>query len=217
MKLMTLIFMMCVIAISPQSHDTVHEEQRNADLEIHSEISKSHHKTNSTSKDSQTNRKGKLGIERSSMFGRSRSRYKYKNRKHIVARGKFRSRGIGRYGIVSSETTNFEIEGKFDRYGRKRPTKSKFKTRGKEKKYSKKIVDNQFDIKGGLIQERKHRHAGDYQANGSHIYIDVGAKTESGSSMNTKEGKGSTRNTVNNGTFEAELLTSDRQSGERRK
>ncbi|CAH8497682.1 unnamed protein product [Schistosoma turkestanicum] len=205
MKLMTLILMMCVIAVSPQGRDIVNEDQRNANLEIHSEISKSHHKTNSTSKDSQTNRKGKLGIERSSMFGRSRSRYKYKNRKHIVARGKFRSRGIGRYGIVSSETTNFEIEGKFDRYGRKRPTKSKFKTRGKEKKYSKKIVDNQFDIKGGLIQERKHRRSGDYQANGSHIYIDVGANTESGSSTNTKVGKGSTRQTSQNATFSAGL------------
>ncbi|CAH8523667.1 unnamed protein product [Heterobilharzia americana] len=96
----------------------------------------------------------------------------------LKAKGKFRSRGIARYGAVSSEGSHYKIQGKFDKYGRKIPNKSKFKTFGKEKKYSKKIVDNKFDIKGKLIEERQHRKTGDYKAVGEHVQLSFDGNAE---------------------------------------
>ncbi|KAK4471066.1 hypothetical protein MN116_000577 [Schistosoma mekongi] len=126
-----------------------------------------------------SSRHEKNGVGVGSMFGSSTSRYRYRKRRDFNAKGKFRSRGIGRYGIMSSETTHYIIEGKFDRYGRRRPTKSKFKTRGKEKKYSRRINDNRFDIKGGLYERRQHEGMGDYQANGSFINVKLRTKEHS--------------------------------------
>ncbi|KAH8876678.1 hypothetical protein KSF78_0005020 [Schistosoma japonicum] len=138
-----------------------------------------------------SSRHEKNGINTESMFGSSSSRYQYRKQRDFKARGRFRSRGIGRYGVMSSESTNYVIEGMIDRYGRRRPTNSKFKTRGKEKKYSRRINDNRFDIKGGLYERRQHLGIGDYQANGTHISVTFKTKEKSGSSNGTRSGRDS--------------------------
>nr|AAW27224.1 SJCHGC06580 protein [Schistosoma japonicum]CAX70729.1 hypothetical protein [Schistosoma japonicum] len=138
-----------------------------------------------------TSRHGKNGIRTESMFGSFSSRYQYKKARDFNARGKSRSRGIGRYGVTSSESTNYVIEGNIDRYGRRKSTNSKFKTRGKEKKYSRRINDNRFDIKGDLYERRQHVGIGDYQANGTHISVMLKTKEKSGSSNGTMIGRDS--------------------------
>ncbi|KAH8876675.1 hypothetical protein KSF78_0005020 [Schistosoma japonicum] len=90
-----------------------------------------------------------------------------------------------------NKSTNYVIEGMIDRYGRRRPTNSKFKTRGKEKKYSRRINDNRFDIKGGLYERRQHVGIGDYQANGTHISVVLKTNERSGSSNGTSTGRDS--------------------------
>ncbi|CAH8497673.1 unnamed protein product [Schistosoma turkestanicum] len=213
MKLINLIFLIYIILISIQNFHTqslLRENQNNASLQVSSMSSSKNRNGITFSNEADERRKEDVGVETSSMFGRSRSRYKHKNRKHIIAKGRFHSRGIGRYGIASSEYTHYRIEGKFDRYGRKRPTKSKFRTHGKEKKYSKKIVDNRFDIKGGLIQERKYRHSGDYQANGSHLLIDVGTKSESGTGSIMKTGMEKSMDRSRNASFDTSLTTQEK-------
>nr|AAW25913.1 SJCHGC04768 protein [Schistosoma japonicum] len=134
---------------------------------------------------------GKNKIRTESMLGTSSSRYQYRKAREFNARGKSRSRGIGKYGTMSSESTDFVVEGKIGKYGRRKPTKSKFKTRGKEKKYSRRINDNRFDIKGGLYERRQHVGIGDYQANGSHIDVMLKTKEKSGSSNGTMIGRDS--------------------------
>nr|AAW24780.1 SJCHGC06442 protein [Schistosoma japonicum] len=138
-----------------------------------------------------SSRHEKNGINTESMFGSSSSRYQYRKQRDFKAKGKFRSRGIGRYGTMSSESTNYVIEGMIDRYGRRRPINSKFKTRGKEKKYSRRINDNRFDIKGGLYERRQHLGIGDYQANGTQISVTLKTKERSGSSNGTSTGRDS--------------------------
>ncbi|CAH8850831.1 unnamed protein product [Trichobilharzia szidati] len=122
-------------------------------------------------------------VETYFISGKSESTYKTKDAGKLRAEGKFRSRGIGRYGTISSEGTKYSIEGTFDRYGRRRPTKSKFKTYGREKRYSKKIVDNRFDINGKVLEERRHRKTGNYEAKGTHARFNVRNEDE----KNTKE------------------------------
>ncbi|KAK4471067.1 hypothetical protein MN116_000578 [Schistosoma mekongi] len=131
-------------------------------------------------------RHDKNGIGLESMSGSSTSRYLYRKMRDFNAKGRFRSRGIGRYGTMSSETTNFATEGKIGRYGRRKPTTSKFKTRGKEKKYSRKINDNRFDIMGGLYEQHKHEGFGDYQASGNYTKISVKTKKQNGESMGNR-------------------------------
>ncbi|CAH8293846.1 unnamed protein product, partial [Schistosoma intercalatum] len=169
MKLLFLIYLIHVTTAQGQTfrnENTVDDERKTRETEHE-------RSTSETGSELERRKSGQTGLETVTMTGNSRSQYKHRKQGQVKAVGKFRSRGMGRYGLVSSESTYYVIEGKFDRYGRKRPTKSNFKTRGKEKKYSKKIVDNQFDIKGGLIEERKYKRTGDYQANGTHVYIDL--------------------------------------------
>nr|CAX69646.1 hypothetical protein [Schistosoma japonicum] len=147
--------------------------------------------SNSDKRSEHSSRHGKNGINTETLFGTSSSRYQYRKERDFKAKGRFRSRGIGRYGVMSSESTNYVIEGMIDRYGRRRPTNSKFKTRGKEKKYSRRINDNRFDIKGGLYERRQHVGIGDYQANGSHISVMLKTKEKSGSSNGTSIGRDS--------------------------
>ncbi|CAH8548103.1 unnamed protein product [Schistosoma rodhaini] len=196
MKLLILILLISsTTAVTAQFGEERQEETNN---NVRSRFDQTEGRTNTNSKGFgiSGSSSGQKGLESSSMRGSSRSHYKHRKYGHLKAKGQFRSRGIGRHGIVSSESTYYVIEGKFDRYGRKRPTKSKFKTRGKEKKYSKKIVDNQFDIKGGLIEERKYKRTGDYQANGTHAYIQVGAEQHDSSNVKTenRESKHSQKN-----------------------
>ncbi|CAH8533303.1 unnamed protein product [Schistosoma mattheei] len=183
MKLMFLIYLIYVTTAQKQTlrnENTVDDERRTSETE-------NERSTSQTGSEFERRKSGQTGLETVTMTGNSRSQYKHRKQGQVKAVGKFRSRGMGRYGLVSSESTYYVIEGKFDRYGRKRPTKSNFKTRGKEKKYSKKIVDNQFDIKGGLIEERKYKRTGDYQANGTHVYIDLQSDHQKSLSSKTKE------------------------------
>ncbi|CAH8522671.1 unnamed protein product [Heterobilharzia americana] len=123
---------------------------------------------------------------------RSRTSHKSEKAGKLRAKGKLRSRGIGRYGKVSSEGTYFTIAGKFRKYGQKIPTKSKFKTHGKEKKYSKKIVDNRFDIKSKLIEKRRHRKTGGYEAYGKHVRLSLQDSANTNNSLqsrNSESGK----------------------------
>ncbi|KAH8876679.1 hypothetical protein KSF78_0005020 [Schistosoma japonicum] len=144
-----------------------------------------------------SSRHEKNGINTETMFGTSSSRYQFRKERDFNARGKFRSRGIGRYGAMSSESTNYLIEGNIDRYGRRRPTNSKFKTLGKEKKYSRRINDNRFDIKGGLYERRQHVGIGDYQANGTQISLIFKTNERSGSSNGTRSGTDSSTHSNN--------------------
>ncbi|TNN05345.1 hypothetical protein EWB00_009324 [Schistosoma japonicum] len=130
---------------------------------------------------------GKNNIETESMFGSSTSRYRYRKAKDFKAKGKLRSRGIGKYGKMSSASTDFVVEGKIGKYGHRKPLKSKFKTRGKEKKYSRKISDNRFDIKGDLYERRQHAGIGDYQANGSYINVKLKTHQQNGSKNKTHQ------------------------------
>nr|CAX70730.1 hypothetical protein [Schistosoma japonicum] len=149
-----------------------------------------------------SSRHEKNGINTESMFGSFSSRYQFRKERDFNARGKSRSRGIGRYGAMSSESTNYVIEGNIDRYGRRRPTNSKFKTLGKEKKYSRRINDNRFDIKGDLYERRQHLGIGDYQANGTHISVIFKTNERSGSSNGTRSGTDSS--THSNSTLQDE-------------
>ncbi|TNN04998.1 hypothetical protein EWB00_009899 [Schistosoma japonicum] len=129
----------------------------------------------------------KNGIALETMSGTSTSRYQYRKMKDFKARGKSRSRGIGRYGIMSSESTDFVVEGKIGEYGHRKPMKSKFKTRGKEKKYSRKISDNRFDIKGDLYARHQHEGIGDYQASGNYTTLNLKTKERNGQSNRNKQ------------------------------
>ncbi|XP_018645369.1 Trematode Eggshell Synthesis domain containing protein [Schistosoma mansoni] len=207
MKLIILIFLISVITVVGVQFGF--EQKTETNHNAGSKLSNSNSRKNSKSKELNFDQSGSRqnGLEASKMSGHSRSQYKHKKYGHLKAKGKFRSRGLGRHGIVSSESTYYVIEGKFDRYGRKRPTNSKFKTRGKEKKYSKKIVDNQFDIQGGLIEERKYKRTGDYQANGTHAYIQVGAEQQASSALNVKRSEN--KHSDKNKEFEFKLSSND--------
>ncbi|CAH8557189.1 unnamed protein product [Schistosoma bovis] len=181
-----LMFLIYLIYVTTAQNERTHRENT-LDDERKTRETKSERSRRETGSEFERRKSGQTGLETVTMTGSSRSQYKHRKQGQVKAVGKFRSRGMGRYGLVSSESTYYVIEGKFDRYGRKRPTKSNFKTRGKEKKYSKKIVDNQFDIKGGLIEERKYKQTGDYQANGTHVYIDVQSERQKSLSSKTKE------------------------------
>nr|CAX69449.1 hypothetical protein [Schistosoma japonicum] len=139
--------------------------------------------------------KEKNDISTESMFGSSTSRYRYRKTKDFKAKGKLRSRGIGKYGKMSSASTDFVVEGKIGKYGHRKPLKSKFKTRGKEKKYSRKISDNRFDIKGDLYERRQHEGIGDYQANGSYINVKLKTHQQNGSKNKTRQNSGSKSHT----------------------
>ncbi|CAH8546849.1 unnamed protein product [Heterobilharzia americana] len=115
--------------------------------------------------------KGK--IDAYAVLGKSSKSRKSRRSGKLSAKGRFRSRGIGRYGTIGSEDNYYVIEGSLDRYGRKRPTRSKFKTKGREKKYKKKIVDNKFSILGKLLDEASHRKMAGYEANGSHSRLNL--------------------------------------------
>uniref|UniRef100_A0A5K4F8S8 Trematode Eggshell Synthesis domain containing protein n=1 Tax=Schistosoma mansoni TaxID=6183 RepID=A0A5K4F8S8_SCHMA len=203
MKLLILIFLISSTTAETQRFGFESEEQTNNN--VGSRFDQTEGRTNTRSREFGIggSSSGQRGLEASKMSGSSRSHYKHRKYGHLKAVGKFRSRGLGRHGIVSSESTYYVIEGKFDRYGRKRPTNSKFKTRGKEKKYSKKIVDNQFDIQGGLIEERKYKRTGDYQANGTHAYIQVGA--EHHASLNTRANNSESKHSQKNKQFDFNL------------
>ncbi|VDO89607.1 unnamed protein product [Schistosoma margrebowiei] len=180
---MKLMFLIYLIYVTTAQH-RIHREENTVDDKRKASETENKRSTSETGSEFNRRNSGQTGLETATMTGTSRSQYKHRKQGQVKAIGKFRSRGMGRYGLVSSESTYYVIEGKFDRYGRKRPTKSNFKTRGKEKKYSKKIVDNQFDIKGGLIEERKYKRTGDYQANGTHVYIDL--QTDRQKSLSSK-------------------------------
>nr|AAW25137.1 SJCHGC06609 protein [Schistosoma japonicum] len=139
---------------------------------------------NSQKEHSSKHDKNSIGLE--TMFGSSTSRYQYRKTKDFNAKGKSRSRGIGKYGKMSSASTEFVIEGKIGKYGRRKPMKSKFKTRGREKKYSRKINDNRFDIKGDLYAQHQHEGIGDYQANGSYTTLKLKTKERKGNSNGNK-------------------------------
>ncbi|CAH8554060.1 unnamed protein product [Schistosoma curassoni] len=183
---MKLMFLIYLIHVTTAQGQTFRNENTGDDVRKSRET-ESERSTSETGSEFERRKSGQTGLETMTMTGTSRSQYKHRKQGQVKAVGKFRSRGMGRYGLVSSESTYYVIEGKFDRYGRKRPTKSNFKTRGKEKKYSKKIVDNQFDIKGGLIEERKYKRTGDYQANGTHVYIDLQSDRQKSSSSRVKQ------------------------------
>nr|CAX71757.1 hypothetical protein [Schistosoma japonicum]CAX71758.1 hypothetical protein [Schistosoma japonicum] len=134
-----------------------------------------------------SSRHEKNGIALETMSGTSTSRYQYRKMKDLKARGKSRSRGVGRYGTLSSASTDFVIEGKIGKYGRRKPMKSKFKTRGKEKKYSRKISDNRFDIKGDLYARHQHAGIGDYQASGNYTTLKLKTKEKSRESNRDKQ------------------------------
>ncbi|VDO80402.1 unnamed protein product [Schistosoma mattheei] len=206
MKLMFLIYLIHVTTAQQRiqrNEDTVNDERKSSETE-------NERNTRKTESEFERRKSGQTGLETATMTGTSRSQYKHRKQGQVKAVGKFRSRGMGRYGLVSSESTYYVIEGKFDRYGRKRPTKSNFKTRGKEKKYSKKIVDNQFDIKGGLIEERKYKRTGDYQANGTHVYIDLQSDRQKSlsSKMKTEEDKSKEKKTEKNSSFNSTMTNS---------
>ncbi|VDP44346.1 unnamed protein product [Schistosoma margrebowiei] len=134
---------------------------------------------NSEDESRSNNRKSMAnGLETAIGSGRFKYKYKRMKAKGLEAKGKFRSRGVRGYGMISSEYSQFLIEENLDKYGRAKPIKSKFKTYGKKKKYSKKLVDDQFDTKGNLIEQRKYKQTGNYQANGTHLYIDLQAQKE---------------------------------------
>ncbi|CAH8554988.1 unnamed protein product [Schistosoma margrebowiei] len=183
---MKLLFLIYLIHVTTAQEGRTRREEITVDNQRKASESRSERNTKETGSEFDRRHSGQTGLETAAMTGTSRSQYKHRKQGQVKAVGKFRSRGMGRYGLVSSESTYYVIEGKFDRYGRKRPTKSNFKTRGKEKKYSKKIVDNQFDIKGGLIEERKYKQTGDYQANGTHVYIDLQSDRQKSVSSKTK-------------------------------
>nr|CAX70728.1 hypothetical protein [Schistosoma japonicum] len=165
----------------------VNQNSTNGQQIVNSEF-RSQGGSSSDKRSEDSSRHGKNGINTESMFGSFSSRSQFKKERDFNARGKFRSRGIGRYGAMSSESTNYVIEGMIDRYGRRRPTNSKFKTLGKEKKYSRRINDNRFDIKGGLYERRQHVGIGDYQANGTQISLIFKTNERSGSSNGTRSG-----------------------------
>ncbi|CAH8550777.1 unnamed protein product [Schistosoma guineensis] len=207
MKLMFLIYLIYVTTAqnerTQRNENTVDDERKTSETE-------SERSRRETGSEFERRKSGQTGLETVTMTGNSRSQYKHRKQGQVKAVGKFRSRGMGRYGLVSSESTYYVIEGKFDRYGRKRPTKSNFKTRGKEKKYSKKIVDNQFDIKGGLIEERKYKQTGDYQANGTHVYIDLQSERQKSLSSRVKqnEDKSKEKETEKKSSFNSTLTNS---------
>ncbi|CAH8554174.1 unnamed protein product [Schistosoma bovis] len=167
---MKLMFLIYLIHVTTAQGQTFRNENTGDDVRKSRET-ESERSTSETGSEFERRKSGQTGLETMTMTGTSRSQYKHRKQGQVKAVGKFRSRGMG----------------KFDRYGRKRPTKSNFKTRGKEKKYSKKIVDNQFDIKGGLIEERKYKRTGDYQANGTHVYIDLQSDRQKSSSSRVKQ------------------------------
>ncbi|TNN05347.1 hypothetical protein EWB00_009326 [Schistosoma japonicum] len=120
-----------------------------------------------------TSRHGKNGIRTESMFGSS----------HLDINTK-------KQGILMPEE-NPDHAVLEDMIWSTKPTNSKFKTRGKEKKYSRRINDNRFDIKGDLYERRQHVGIGDYQANGTHISVMLKTKEKSGSSNGTMIGRDS--------------------------
>ncbi|TNN05342.1 hypothetical protein EWB00_009321 [Schistosoma japonicum] len=128
----------------------------------------------------------KMEIGSETMFGSSTCKYRYTKVKDSNAKGKSRSRGIRKYGKMSSASTEFVIEGKIGKYGHRKPMKSKFKTRGREKKYSRKINDNRFDIKGDLYARHEHEGIGDYEANGSYSTLKLKTKERKGNSNGNK-------------------------------
>nr|CAX70420.1 hypothetical protein [Schistosoma japonicum] len=193
MKLMIFLIMLMISIVSAQNGRHTLRPQLNSTHGSHTDNSDQRSQrdklSDKRSEHSSRHEKNKIGTE--SMFGTSSSRYRYRKARDFKASGKSRSRGIGRYGTMSSESTDFVVEGKIGKYGRRKPTKSKFKTRGKEKKYSRRINDNRFDIKGDLYERRQHVGIGDYQANGSHSGVILKTKEKSGSSNGTRFGRGS--------------------------
>ncbi|CAH8548160.1 unnamed protein product [Schistosoma rodhaini] len=180
MKLIIWIFLIFVTTVfSGREEDFSSKKNENNSRKHHSRKSESE---NNDMADVGTNWNVKNNMDNDfeSAFGSGRSISKYKHMKARAynAKGKFQSRGTRGYGMVSSESSQFLIEETLDKYGRPKPIKSKFKTRGKKKKYSKKIVHNQFDIKGRLFEGRKYKQTGDYQANGTHVYINMRNENE---------------------------------------
>ncbi|CAH8555010.1 unnamed protein product [Schistosoma margrebowiei] len=179
MKLMIWIFLIFVTTVSSQEvavSSKVDERNFKKDDEKRSTLTE-----NDNSEDeSKSNSRKSMGHGLETAIGSGRFKYKYKRMKAkgIDAKGKFRSRGVRGYGMISSEYSQFLIEENLDKYGHAKPIKSKFKTYGKKKKYSKKLVDDQFDTKGNLIEQRKYKQTGNYQANGTHLYIDLQAQKE---------------------------------------
>ncbi|CAH8497647.1 unnamed protein product [Schistosoma turkestanicum] len=189
MKLKMLIFLSFVTTISTQREEkfkdsnekttVLGEKTRNTQDRIHG-----HEKEINTN--GKMGRNGRIGARIST--GGIKSKYRRRKTSDLLAKGKFRSRGIKTYGVVSSEYEHFLIEEKLDKYGRAKPVRSKFKNRGKQKKYSKKIADNRFLIKGGLIQEKKHKKYGLYHANGSHVTLSLQLENNRGSNNRSSEG-----------------------------
>ncbi|CAH8541636.1 unnamed protein product [Schistosoma intercalatum] len=180
MKLMIWIFLIFVTTVFSQDRVEFASNDDNRNFKMN-ENKRSTLDENDNSEDASrsNNRKSmENGLETAIGSGRFKYKYKRMKAKGIDAKGKFRSRGVRGYGMISSEYSQFLIEENLDKYGRAKPIKSKFKTYGKKKKYSKKLVDDQFDTKGSLIEQRKYKQTGNYQANGTHLYIDLQAQKE---------------------------------------
>ncbi|CAH8554055.1 unnamed protein product [Schistosoma curassoni] len=180
MKLMIWIFLIFVATVFSQDGVEVGSRDSNRSFKKDENRRSTLDENDNSEDESRSNRRKSMENGLETVIGSGRFKYKYKRMKAkgIDAKGKFRSRGVKGYGMISSESSQFLIEENLDKYGRAKPIKSKFKTYGKKKKYSKKIVDDQFDTKGNLIEERKYKHTGNYQANGTHLYIDLQTQKE---------------------------------------
>ncbi|CAH8557213.1 unnamed protein product [Schistosoma bovis] len=180
MKLMIWIFLIFVTTVFSQIREEVGSNDDNRNFKKDESKRRTLDESDNSEDESRWNRRNSMedGLETAIGSGRFKYKYKRMKAKGIDAKGKFRSRGVRGYGMISSESSQFLIEENLDKYGRAKPIKSKFKTYGKKKKYSKKIVDDQFDTKGNLIEERKYKHTGNYQANGTHLYIDLQTQKE---------------------------------------
>nr|CAX71755.1 hypothetical protein [Schistosoma japonicum] len=203
-KVMFIILMTVTIIIIKSSEAQNSRQQHPFNSSSGSSSSSSditNHGSSSNRKDKKDSSKhDKNGIALETMSGTSTSRYQYRKMKDFKARGKSRSRGVGRYGTLSSASTDFVIEGKIGKYGHRKPMKSKFKTRGKEKKYSRKIRDNRFDIKGDLYARHQHEGIGDYQASGN--YTTLKLKTKEKTRESNRDKHNSNFKTHNNQTNE---------------
>ncbi|CAH8497656.1 unnamed protein product [Schistosoma turkestanicum] len=192
MKLKMLIFLSFVTTISTQREEKFKDSNEKTtvlDQKTKNTREKMHGEEHEFDKGGKVGRNGE--IEARISTGGIKSKYRRRKTSDLLAKGKFRSRGIKTYGVVSSEYEHFLIEEKLDKYGRAKPVRSKFKNRGKQKKYSKKIADNRFIIQGGLIQEKKHKKYGLYHANGSHVTLSLQLENEKDS--NVRAGRGETR------------------------
>nr|CAH8850446.1 unnamed protein product [Trichobilharzia regenti] len=106
------------------------------------------------------------------------NKYAEKGKGNITVDGKVKKNGRGEYDSLSVKSSNFRLKGSYDKYGRRQIKKSKFKNRGKKKAYSKRFLNNYFDVYGNIFEERRHLGTGTGESNSRHINANVRSEEE---------------------------------------